>query len=143
MQLLQNSAISAAADKLAECQETITSLSKKLQALKCPANADAVDKRKSDNLHLLVANQNFSSPPSIEAACKKENDERVTTEKNLLQEQDVGTGHKVDNNGSTQIAPRPVIPRSPLTTVSVDMKKRKKKKQGGSLLSRLIFGKKA
>lgn len=140
---LTNSAISAAADKLAECQETITSLSKKLQALKCPANADAVDKRKSDNLHLLVANQNFSSPPSIEAACKKENDERVTTEKNLLQEQDVGTGHKVDNNGSTQIAPRPVIPKSPLTTVSVDMKKRKKKKQGGSLLSRLIFGKKA
>uniref|UniRef100_A0A0E0KSI7 Filament-like plant protein 7 n=1 Tax=Oryza punctata TaxID=4537 RepID=A0A0E0KSI7_ORYPU len=134
---LTNSAISAAADKLAECQETITSLSKKLQALKCPANADAVDKTKSGNLHMSVANQNLSSPLSKEAAC-------IAIEKNLVQEQYVGTGHKVDNNGSTQTVPRPVIPKSPLTTVSVDMKKRKKKKkQGGSLLSRLIFGKKA
>ncbi|KAF0893052.1 hypothetical protein E2562_021315 [Oryza meyeriana var. granulata] len=143
---LTNLAISAAAEKLAECQETITSLSKKLQALKCPANADCVDKKKADNLHLLVANiaaeedaklDNFSSPLSGEVACKKEHD---GPEK--LQEQDVGMGHKVDNNGSTEVVLRPVIPKSPLTTVSVDMKKRKKK-QVGSLLSRLIFRKKA
>ncbi|KAL5216479.1 hypothetical protein ABZP36_007880 [Zizania latifolia] len=148
--LSQNSAISAATEKLAECQETITSLSKKLQALNCPANADAVGKEKSDNLHLLVTNlpadevakpENFSSPLSEELSCKKEPDEHVAGEKNLVQEQDVGTGLKAGNNGSTQVL-RPVIPKSPLTPVSVDMKKRKKK-QGRSLLSKLIFRKKA
>uniref|UniRef100_A0A0D9W6V9 Filament-like plant protein 7 n=1 Tax=Leersia perrieri TaxID=77586 RepID=A0A0D9W6V9_9ORYZ len=145
---LTNSAISAAAEKLAECQEAITSLSKKLQALKCPTSADCVDKEKSDNLHLLVTNlpaekgakpDNFSSPLSEEVACKKGNGEPIGTKKLLVQ----GTGHKVDSNGSTKVVLHPVIPKSPLTTVSVDMKKRKKKKQGGSLLSRLIFRKKA
>ncbi|KAG8082602.1 hypothetical protein GUJ93_ZPchr0014g47110 [Zizania palustris] len=148
--LSQNSAISAAAEKLAECQETITSLRKKLQVLNCPANADAAGKEKPDNLHLLVTNlpaeevpkpENFSSPLSEDLSCKKEPDEHVAGENNLVQEQDVGTGHKAGNNGSAQVVLRPVIPKSPLTPVSVDMKKRKKK-QGRSLLSKLIFRKK-
>ncbi|XP_006652487.1 filament-like plant protein 7 [Oryza brachyantha] len=143
---ITSSAISAAAEKLAECQETITSLSKKLQALKRPANADRVDKEKS-YMHLLVANlpceedpkkDNFTSPLPEEVACKKEHNGPIATEK-----LPVGTGHKAESNGSTQVVLRPVIPKSPLTTVSVDMKKRKKKKQSGNLLSRLIFRKKA
>lgn len=149
MQFLQNSAISAAAEKLAECQETITNLSKQLQALQSPANADASDKEKYYTLPLSVANilaeedakpEDFSSPLSEEVACKKEHSEPVATEKNLVQEQDAGMGHKGDYNGSTQVVVRPVIPKSPRTPISVDMKKKKRR---ASLLSRLVFRKKA
>ena len=78
---LQTSAISAAAKKLAECQETIANLSKQLHALESSASADASDKEKCGTLLLPAASllaeadpkpDDLSPPTSEEAARTKE-----------------------------------------------------------------------
>uniref|UniRef100_A0A0A9DA28 Filament-like plant protein 7 n=1 Tax=Arundo donax TaxID=35708 RepID=A0A0A9DA28_ARUDO len=151
-QLIKTSAISAAAKKLAECQETIANLSKQLDALQSPtnadANADALDKDKCDTLPLPVANlvaeavikpDDFSSPTSEKTTCMKEHSEPDSTEKKLEHEEDSGTGPKADKSGPSPNFTRPMVPKSPRTSVSVDARKKKRR---ASLLSRFVFRKK-
>ncbi|XP_062184924.1 filament-like plant protein 7 [Phragmites australis] len=148
-QLVTTSAISAAAKKLAECQETITNLSKQLDALQSPTDADALDKEKCDTLPLSVANlvveadtkpEGFNSPTNEEATRMEENSEPDATEKNLEHEQDSGTGPNAIKSGLSPIGVRVMVPKSPRTSVYVDVKKKKRR---ASLLSRLVFRKKA
>lgn len=149
-QVTTNSAISAAAEKLAECQETMTNLTKQLQALQTPASADASGKGKSGTVPLSVPkvlaehdakSQDFRSPRSEEeGACKKEQGSHAATKMNLVHEQGADMGHKSSNNGLTRAVLPPVIPKSPRTSFCADMKKKKRR---ASLLSRLVFRKKA
>ncbi|RLM74170.1 filament-like plant protein 4 isoform X2 [Panicum miliaceum] len=96
------SAISAAAKKLAECQETIATLSKQLRALESPAIADASDKEKRATLPSAAASllaeadpkpEDLSPPTSEEAAGIKEHSEPDATEESPEHE-DPGTGAK-------------------------------------------------
>lgn len=130
--LLQTSAISAAARKLAECQETMANLSKQLHALESPANTDPSDKEKCGTL-----------PPSAEpdATEKKEHGEpdANATEKKE-HEQDSGRSLQSAKSASTLVIVRPTVPKSPRPPVSVDTKKKKRR---ANLLGRLVFRKKA
>uniref|UniRef100_A0A0A9BKA0 Filament-like plant protein 7 n=1 Tax=Arundo donax TaxID=35708 RepID=A0A0A9BKA0_ARUDO len=147
-QLIKTSAISAAAKKLAECQETIANLSIQLDAMQSPTNADALDKEKCDTLPLPDANLvaedyskpvDFSSPTNEKPTCMKEHSEPDATENNVEQEQDSGSDAKADKSGPTPTVTRPMVPKSPRTSVSVDVRKKKRR---ASLLSRLVFRKK-
>ena len=141
---LQTSAISAAAKKLAECQETIANLSKQLHALESPASADASDKEKCGTLLLPAANllaeadpkpDDLSPPTSEEAARIKEHSEKSP------EHEDPGTGAKARKSGSsTPIVARPMVPKLPRASASADARKKKRR---ASLLSRLVFRKKA
>jgi hypothetical protein len=143
--------ISAAAEKLAECQETMMNLSKRLRALQTLANSDSPGKEKPGTLPLSapmvlgeedVRSADFNSPSSVEVARKKQQGGPVATEKDLVHVQGADRGHKTGNIGLRQAAIPLLIPRSPRITFSNDMKK-KKKKRGASLLSRLVFRNKA
>ncbi|KAK1684069.1 hypothetical protein QYE76_044917 [Lolium multiflorum] len=143
--------ISAAAEKLAECQETMMNLSKRLRALQTPANADASGKEKPGTLPLsapkVLAEEDakpadFSSPSSEEMAQKKQQGGTVAIEKDLVHEQGADTSHKTGNIGLRHAAVPLVIPRLPRITFSSDTKKKKKKRRT-SLLSRLVFRNKA
>jgi hypothetical protein len=146
---LQTSAISAAAKKLAECQETIANLSKQLHALESPASADASDKQKCGTLPPAAASllaeadpkpEDLGPPTSEEAARTKEHSEPDATERSPEHE-DPGTGAKARRSGSsTPIVARPMVPRSPRASGSADARKKKRR---ASLLSRLVFRKKA
>ncbi|PAN38989.1 hypothetical protein PAHAL_7G211300 [Panicum hallii] len=143
------SAISAAAKKLAECQETIANLSKQLHALESPASADASDKQKCGTLPPAAASllaeadpkpEDLGPPTSEEAARTKEHSEPDATERSPEHE-DPGTGAKARRSGSsTPIVARPMVPRSPRASGSADARKKKRR---ASLLSRLVFRKKA
>ncbi|KAL6651005.1 hypothetical protein ACP70R_009930 [Stipagrostis hirtigluma subsp. patula] len=143
-ELITTSAISASAKKLAECQETIANLSKQFDALQNPANADALDKEKLEtpveNLaEAYTKPEDFSSSTAEDTACMKHT-EADATEKNLEHEQDSGAGPNAANSGSTLTVVRPTGPKSPRTSIPVDAKKKKRR---ASLLSRLVFRKKA
>lgn len=133
-QLTTASAISAAAKKLAECQETMVNLSKQLHALESPANTyPSSDKEKRGTL-----------PPSAEpdATEKKQHCEpdANATEKRE-HEQDSGRSPQPAKSApTTLVVVRPTVPKSPRQSISVDTKK--KKKHRANLLSRLVFRKK-
>lgn len=133
-QLTTASAISAAAKKLAECQETMANLSKQLHALESPANTyPSSDKEKRGTL-----------PPSAEpdATEKKQHCEpdANATEKRE-HEQDSGRSPQPAKSApTTLVVVRPTVPKSPRQSISVDTKK--KKKHRANLLSRLVFRKK-
>lgn len=128
----------------------MTNLTKQLQALQTPASADASGKGKSGTVPLSVPkvlaehdakSQDFRSPRSEEeGACKKEQGSHAATKMNLVHEQGADMGHKSSNNGLTRAVLPPVIPKSPRTSFCADMKKKKRR---ASLLSRLVFRKKA
>ncbi|CAL5031155.1 unnamed protein product [Urochloa decumbens] len=118
------SAISTATKKLAECQETIASLSKQLHALENPANADASDEEKRGTLPPSVANLVAEGAAHI-----KEQSEPDATEKSPEHEES-GTGAKARKSGSA-----PIVPRSSRAPVSTDARKKKRRASLLSLLS--------
>jgi hypothetical protein len=134
---MQNPDILASADKLAECQETITILNKELQALRTPAT------HKPQSLGSILA-QEFTdatgpgSPgASKQAQFKKEQDASCATpERSPAQVQNVTTAEDKD---SIQIVVHPVF-AGPRQDVAADPGK--KKKRSPSLLGRM-FRKKA
>lgn len=141
--LLQTSAISAAAKKLAECQETIAILSKQLHALESPKNADASDRDKCGTSPPPVANLvaegdpkpgDLSSTPSEEAARIKEHREPDATEKSR-EIGESGTGAKARKDGSAPIVIRLTVPKSHRASVSGDARKKKRRASLLSLLS--------
>ncbi|CAM0903908.1 unnamed protein product [Alopecurus aequalis] len=139
-----NFAISAAAEKLAECQETTTNLSKQLQALQTPENVGASGRGKPGTLRKVLAEEDakpddFSSPGFREVAWKKQQGGRVATEKEPVHEQGADRVHIAGNTGTRQATVPLVIPRSPRITFSADMKKKRR----ASLLGRFVFRKKA
>jgi len=147
---LQTSAISAAAKKLAECQETIANLSKQLHALESSASADASDKEKCGTLLLPAASllaeadpkpDDLSPPTSEEAARTKEHSCEPDATERSPEHEDPATGAKARKSGSsTPIVARPMVPKSPRASASADARKKKRR---ASLLSRLVFRKKA
>ncbi|KAL6903663.1 hypothetical protein ACP4OV_004476 [Aristida adscensionis] len=148
-ELITTPAISAAAKKLSECQETIANLSKQFDALQRPANADALNKEKCETLPLSPANlaevdtkiEGFSSPTFKATACVKDHNESDPIEKNLGHEQYSGTGpNAVKSSSCLAIVVRPTVPKSPRASISFDAKKKKRRV---SLLSLLVFRKKS
>uniref|UniRef100_A0ACD5YSP3 Uncharacterized protein n=1 Tax=Avena sativa TaxID=4498 RepID=A0ACD5YSP3_AVESA len=140
----QNSEISAAADKLAECQETITNLSKQLQALDfslySPRPSSAADYR-PQSLGSILADEGtgvtepLSSPAPKQVHTKKEHGEPdAAPRRSMAQEQLVDA----DGESLAEAAVQPVLlePRRDETPADP-----RKKKRGPSLLGRMIFRK--
>ncbi|KAM0838721.1 hypothetical protein ACQ4PT_060787 [Festuca glaucescens] len=145
-QLATNSEISAAADKLAECQETITNLSKQLRALQTPPNSGILDismfsprpssaDYKPQSLGSILADEGTSPPTPKQVHAKKEQgDPDAAARRSMAQEQVVDA----DGEASAQAVVQPVIlePRRDETPSDP-----RKKKRGPSLLGRMIFRK--
>ncbi|GJM85525.1 hypothetical protein PR202_ga01983 [Eleusine coracana subsp. coracana] len=137
LHFLQNSDIQAAADKLAECQETITILNKQLQALTTPATY------KPQSLASILAegsadaNGSKSPTTSKQVQFKEEHDAFSAVPKmSSEQEQNATT----ENKDSIQIVVHPVFGEPRQEGVSADPGK--KKKRSSSLLGRIMFRKK-
>ncbi|XP_006647515.1 filament-like plant protein 7 [Oryza brachyantha] len=145
-QLISSSDISAAAEKLAECQETITNLSRQLLALKSPAV--------SGNLDSSISNSRPSSakseykPQSLASILAEGEDtgtegsgSPATKELHSKKDPDAAASRKsVTKDGSaTQTVVLPILPEPSQQTISPDLKK---KKRSPSLLGRMIFRKK-
>ncbi|KAK3158455.1 hypothetical protein QOZ80_2AG0137410 [Eleusine coracana subsp. coracana] len=135
--LTANSDIQAAADKLAECQETITILNKQLQALTTPATF------KPQSLASILAegsadaNGSKSPTTSKQVQFKEEHDAFSAVPKmSSEQEQNATT----ENKDSIQIVVHPVFGEPRQEGVSADPGK--KKKRSSSLLGRIMFRKK-
>jgi hypothetical protein len=143
----QNSEISAAADKFAECQETITNLSKQLQALQTPPNSSILDismhsprassaDYKPQSLGSILADEGTSaaegtSPPTPKQVCtnNEHGDPEAAARRSMAQEQ------SVDADGeSAQAVVQPVFPEPRRDETP-------RKKRGPSLLGRMIFRK--
>ncbi|KAM0832962.1 hypothetical protein ACQ4PT_064565 [Festuca glaucescens] len=151
-QLATNSEISAAADKLAECQETITNLSKQLQALQTPPNSGTLDismysprpssaDYKPQSLGSILADEGTStaegtSPPTPKQVHtkKEQGDPDTAARRSMAQEQVVDA----DGEASAQAVVQPVIPEPRHDDAPADPRK---KKRGPSLLGRMIFRK--
>ncbi|EES11085.1 filament-like plant protein 7 [Sorghum bicolor] len=128
-QITTTSAISAAARKLSECQETMANLSKQLHGLESPANTDPSDKEKcAPSAEPVATEKKEHGEPDANATEKKEH------------EQDSGQSLQSAKSASTLLLVRPTVPKSPRPPVSVD---EKKKKRRANLLGRLVFRKKA
>lgn len=160
---LQNSQILAAADKLAECQETITILSKQLQALKMPATSGPLDSSsisnprpssaqsdyKPQSLASILAEEFANAEASIsmspttpkqQVPSKKDEGDEVcaTPMRSGAAQQEENAG--ADDQDSMQIIVHPVFATAPRQDdVSTDPKR--KKKRGTSLLGRIMFRK--
>ncbi|KAL5211901.1 hypothetical protein ABZP36_022748 [Zizania latifolia] len=153
-QLVSGSEISAAADKLAECQETITNISKQLQALKSPTISGSLDRSmsnprpssaKSDykpqSLASILAEEDCSTEDSSSPAPKEVHSKKesyAVSRKSVAQERSDNAALYAVDEKSTQNTVYPVLPYSP-GTISADPKK---KKRSPSLLGRIIFRKK-
>ncbi|KAM0921882.1 hypothetical protein ACQ4PT_006556 [Festuca glaucescens] len=150
-QLATNSEISAAAHKLAECQETITNLSKQLHALQTPSNSGIIDismfcprpssaDYKPQSLGSILADEATStaegtSPPTPKQVhTKKEQCDPDAAARSMAQEQVVDA----DGEASAQAVVQPVILELRRDDTPTDPRK---KKRGPSLLGRMIFRK--
>lgn len=151
-QLATDSEISAAAHKLAECQETITNLSKQLHALQTPPNSGLIDismfsprpssaDYKPQSLGSILADEATStaegtSPPTPKQVhTKKEQcDPDAAARRSMAQEQVVDA----DGEASAQDVVQPVILELRRDDTPADPRK---KKRGPSLLGRMIFRK--
>lgn len=157
-QLATNSEISAAADKLAEWQETITSLSKQLQALQSMPNSGHLDHPvysprpssvdyKPKTLGSILADEGTSttqgsnSPTPEQVHSMEEHGEPdAAARKSVAGEQNPDAASNGDGDEPTQIVVyHPVLPELRHDGVPADPKK---KKRGPSLLGRMIFRKK-
>ncbi|KAJ1279964.1 hypothetical protein BS78_04G195700 [Paspalum vaginatum] len=157
-QLTANSDILAAADKLAECQETITILSKQLQALKTPTSSGPPDRSvcnprpssaKSDHKPQSLASilaEEFAnaeasmSPTTPKQVQSKEDEDEVNATPMMStarQEQSADVGDK----DSAQIVVHPVFAAEPRLQDDVCADPKRKKKRGQSLLGRIMFRK--
>uniref|UniRef100_A0A0A9H6Z8 Uncharacterized protein n=1 Tax=Arundo donax TaxID=35708 RepID=A0A0A9H6Z8_ARUDO len=143
---LQNSDILAAADKLAECQETITILSKQLQALKIPTsgpldsplcNPQSLASILAEEFANAVGSNSPATPKQVQFK-KEEDDELYATPKRSPGQTQNADG---DDRESMQIVVHPMFAELRQDDGSADPGK-KKKKRGPSLLGRIMFRKK-
>ncbi|CAO2039647.1 unnamed protein product [Urochloa humidicola] len=155
--LATNSEFLAAADKLAECQETITILNKQLQALKIPKTSSgslegsicnprpssAKSEYKPQSLASILADE-FAKPegarsPTTPKQEQLKKDEDATPMRSTSQKQSsAGT----DDKDSMQIVVHPVFAAEPRQKDEVSADPKRKKKRSQSLLGRIIFRKK-
>uniref|UniRef100_A0A0D3F7L4 Filament-like plant protein 7 n=1 Tax=Oryza barthii TaxID=65489 RepID=A0A0D3F7L4_9ORYZ len=152
--LASSSEISAAAEKLAECQETITNLSRQLRALKSPAVSGNLDSPmpnsrpsssdyKPQSLACILAEGEDSStedaisPATKEVRSKKEPD--AASRKSVAQDGSVNAALKAVEEELTQTVVHPIFPEPSQETISSDLKK---KRRSPSLLGRIMFRKK-
>ncbi|KAL5208298.1 hypothetical protein ABZP36_032733 [Zizania latifolia] len=151
---MQSSEISAAADKLAECHETITNISRQLQALKSPAISANLDRSMSNprpssdkseykpqSPASILAEEDprtvgSSSPATREDHSKKLPD--AESRKSVAQERSANATLYAVDEEPTQDIVYPMLHGSPDTISAYP----KKKKRSPSLLGRIIFRKK-
>uniref|UniRef100_A0A0D9VIA9 Filament-like plant protein 7 n=1 Tax=Leersia perrieri TaxID=77586 RepID=A0A0D9VIA9_9ORYZ len=155
-QLISSSDISAAAEKLAECQETITNLSRQLRALKSPAVSGNLDSSvsnsrpssdKSDykpqSLACILAEgedsgtEGSSSPATKKVNSKKEPD--AASRKSISQDGNANAALEAVQEELKQTIVHPMLPESKKESISADAKK---KRRSPSLLGRIMFRKK-
>ncbi|KAF7084886.1 hypothetical protein CFC21_088402 [Triticum aestivum] len=142
-QLATDSEISAAADKLAECQETITNLSKQLQALQTPPNSGSTDisthspppssaDYKPQSLGSILADEGAGTTEGHISPAKEHGEPDAAARKSTAQEQNP------DADGKASAAQTVV---QPLVTEHETAADPRKKKRGPGLLGRMIFRK--
>ncbi|KAM3226560.1 hypothetical protein ACQJBY_058922 [Aegilops geniculata] len=142
-QLATDSEISAAADKLAECQETITNLSKQLQALQTPPNSGTADisthsprpssaDYKPQSLGSILADEGAGTTEGHISPEKEHGEPDAAARKSTAQEQNP------DADGKASAAQTVV---QPLVTEHETAADPRKKKRGPGLLGRMIFRK--
>ncbi|KAG2659801.1 hypothetical protein PVAP13_1KG383000 [Panicum virgatum] len=139
-----DSEILAAADKLAECQETITILSKQLQALKIPATSSgpldgSVCNPRPSSARSEYKPQSLASILAEEFAAYAEGSSRspATPTRSRALEQNKAT----DDKDAMQIVVHPVFAAEPRQEDDASADPRRKKKRGQSLLGRIMFRK--
>nr|CAB3447235.1 unnamed protein product [Digitaria exilis] len=152
--------IVAAADKLAECQETITILSKQLQALKIPRTSGPLDgsncnprpsSAKSDYKPQSLASilgeefantEGSRSPttPKQEQQLKEDEDEDSATQMRST-DQEQNNADSTDKE-SIQVVVSPVLAAERQQQDKAPADPKRKKKRSQSLLGRIIFRKK-
>ncbi|CAL4968254.1 unnamed protein product [Urochloa decumbens] len=156
--LATNSEFLAAADKLAECQETITILNKQLQGLKIPRNSSgpldgsicnprpssAKSDYKPQSLASILgdefANAEGSKSPNITAKQEQfKKDEDATPMMSTAQKQSSAGS---DDKDSMQIVVHPVFAPVPRQEDHASADPKRKKRRSQSLLGRIIFRKK-
>ncbi|KAF8677798.1 hypothetical protein HU200_046460 [Digitaria exilis] len=158
--LATDSEIVAAADKLAECQETITILSKQLQALKIPRTSGSLDgsncnprpsSAKSDYKPQSLASilgeefanaEGSRSPttPKQEQQLKEDEHEDSATQMRST-EQEQNNADTTDKE-SIQVVVQPALAAEPPQQDEAPADPKRKKKRSQSLLGRIIFRKK-
>ncbi|CAN6238644.1 unnamed protein product [Urochloa humidicola] len=154
---LQNSEFLAAADKLAECQETITILNKQLQALKIPrtssgpldgsicntrpssAKSDYKPQSLASILAEEFANAEGSRSPTTPKQEQLKKDEDATPMRSTAQKQ---SSAGPDDKDSMQIVVHPVFAPEPRQEDQASADPKRKKRRSQSLLGRIIFRKK-
>ncbi|CAD6250320.1 unnamed protein product [Miscanthus lutarioriparius] len=159
--LATNSEILAAADKLAECQETITILSKQLQALKMPKTSGPLDSSicntrpssaasdyNPQSLASILAEEFAGaevsmSPttPKQQALPKKDEGEVCATPRRSAAQQQQEDNTGADDKDSMQIVVHPVFAAAPPRQEDVSADPKRKKKRSTSLLGRIMFRK--
>ncbi|XP_066327998.1 filament-like plant protein 7 isoform X2 [Miscanthus floridulus] len=160
--LATNSEILAAADKLAECQETITILSKQLKALKMPATSGPLDTSsiciprpsnaasdyRPQSLASILAEEFADAEASMspttpkqQVLSKKDGGEVCATPRRSAAQQQENTGAGADDKDSMQIVVHPVFAAAPLRQDDVSADPKRKKKGSTSLLGRIMFRK--
>ncbi|CAN6279190.1 unnamed protein product [Urochloa humidicola] len=155
--LATNSEFLAAADKLAECQETITILNKQLQALKIPktssgpldgsicntrpssAKSDYKPQSLASILAEEFANAEGSRSPTTPKQEQLKKDEGATPMRNTAQKQ---SSASPDDKDSMQIVVHPVFAPEPRQEDQASADPKRKKRRSQSLLGRIIFRKK-
>ncbi|CAN6232454.1 unnamed protein product [Urochloa humidicola] len=155
--LATNSDFLAAADKLAECQETITILNKQLQALKIPKTSSgsldgsicnprpssAKSEYKLQSLASILAdefaNAEGSRSPTTPKQEQFKKDEGAMPMRSTSQKQ---SSAGADDKDSMQIVVHPVFAAEPRQKDEVSADPKRKKKRSQSLLGRIIFRKK-
>ncbi|CAN6252314.1 unnamed protein product [Urochloa humidicola] len=155
--LATNSEFLAAADKLAECQETITILNKQLQTLKIPKTSSgsldgsicnprpssAKSEYKPQSLASILADE-FAKPegarsPTTPKQEQLKKDEDATPMRSTAQKQ---SSAGADDKDSMQIVVHPVFAAEPQQKDEASADPKRKKKRSQSLLGRIIFRKK-
>jgi len=142
---LQDSEILAAADKLAECQETITILSKQLQALKISATSSgpldgSICNPRPSSAKSHYKPQSLASILAEEFAAYAEGSSRspATPTRSRAPEQNKAGA---DDKDAMQIVVHPVFAAEPRQEDDASADARRKKKRGQSLLGRIMFRK--
>ncbi|PAN07039.1 hypothetical protein PAHAL_1G306400 [Panicum hallii] len=144
--LATDSEILAAADKLAECQETITILSKQLQALKIPATSSgplpldgSICNPRPSSARSDYKPQSLASILAEEFVAYAEGSRSpaTPTRSTALERNNAGA----DDEESTQIVVHPVFAAEPRQEDDASADARRKKKRGQSLLGRIMFRK--
>jgi hypothetical protein len=151
---MQSSEISAAAEKLAECQETITNLSRQLRALKSPAVSGNLDSPVSNSRPsssdykpqslacILAEGEDSSTEDAISPATKEVHSNKepdAASRKSVAQDGSVNAVLKAVEEELTQAVVHPIFPEPSQETISADLKK---KRRSPSLLGRIMFRKK-